>query len=105
MDSHLSSRRRYTPSNNIAGIKSKSSPYLCLQKSGCGYFVLRMRGRPPLTPPHKPKQQNGKKITSNPQSQPQDATERNRQEGLLPQSLSVWRDSNISQNVQPKKRD
>lgn len=46
-----------------------------------------------------------KKITSNPQSQPQDATERNRKEGLLPQSLSVWRDSNISQNVQPKKRD
>ena len=44
-----------------------------------------------------------KKITANPQSQPQDTTERNRQEGLLPQSLSVWRDSNISQNVQPKK--
>ena len=61
MGSQLSSRKRYTPSNNIAGIKSKSSPYLCLQNSDCGYFVLRMRGRPPSTPPHKPKQQNGKK--------------------------------------------
>lgn len=44
-------------------------------------------------------------FTSNPQSKPQDKKERNSQEELLPQSLSVLRDSNISQNVQPIKWD